>query len=58
MNLPRNHVSRLKNVGLDRFSRFNGHWIQTNKQTDKQSIYLEERTALLCRRYVNKDWKP
>ena len=58
MNLPRNHESRLKNVGLYRFSRFNGHWIQTNRQTDKQSIYLEERTALLCRRYVNKDWKP
>ena len=58
MNLPRNHESRLKNVGFDRFSRFNGHWIQTNRQTDKQSIYLEERTALLCRRYVNKDWKP
>ena len=27
--------------GPDRFSRFDVYWIQTNKQTEKQNIYID-----------------
>ena len=33
--------------GSDRFSRFNVFWIQTNKQTDKQSIYIDKNKITL-----------
>ena len=31
-----------KKFGPDRFSRFDVYWIQTNKQTDKPNLYIEE----------------
>ena len=34
------HVKSQKKVGLDRFSRFDVYWIQTNKHTSKESITL------------------
>ena len=36
MNLPRGHARFRKNIGADRFSRFD-----TNGQTDKQSIDID-----------------
>ena len=30
----------------DRFSRLGIYWIQTNKQTDKQSIYIDLKSTL------------
>ena len=32
----------IKKFGPDRFSRFDGYWIQTNKQTDKPNLYIDE----------------
>ena len=29
-------------IGPDRFSRFDVYWIQTNKQTDKSNLYIDE----------------
>ena len=34
------HVSSLKHVGLERFSRFDVYWIQTDRQT--KYLYIEE----------------
>jgi len=31
-----------KKFGPDRFSRFDVYWIQTNRQTDKPNLYIEE----------------
>ena len=31
-----------KKFGPDRFSRFDVYWIQTNKQTDKPNLYIED----------------
>ena len=31
-----------KKFGPDRFSRFDVYWIQTNKQTDKPNLYIDE----------------
>ena len=33
------HVRSQKLLQLNRFSRFDVYWIQTNQQTDKESIY-------------------
>ena len=42
INLPCGHVMTHKNYGPDRFSRFDVYWIQTNKQTPRQTsqIYI------------------
>ena len=41
MNLPyRGHVRSQTKFGLDQFTRFDVYWIQTKKQTPKQSIYI------------------
>ena len=48
MNLPWAYVMSHKKFGPDRFSRFDVYWIQTNKQTnrqtDKPNLYIEEET--------------
>ena len=31
-----------KKFGPDRFSRFDVYWIQTNRQTDKPNLYIDE----------------
>ena len=31
-----------KNYGPDRFSRFDVYWIQTDKQTDKPNVYIDD----------------
>ena len=35
-----------KKFGADRFSRFDVYWIQTNKQTDKPNLYLDDDLTL------------
>ena len=57
INLPCGHVMSHKKFGPDRFSRFDVYWIQTNKQTpkqtDKPNLYIDlilydlQRTASL-----------
>ena len=46
INLPCGHVMSHKKFGSDRFSRFDVYWIQTdrqtNKQTDKPNLYIED----------------
>jgi len=42
INLPCGHVISHKKFGPDRFSRFDVYWIQTNKQTDKPNLYIDE----------------
>jgi len=42
------HVRSHKKFGPDRLSRFNVDWIHTDKQTDKQSIYIYRYIYLLC----------
>ena len=42
INLPWGHVMSHKKFGLDRFSRCDVYWIQIDKQTDKQSILIED----------------
>ena len=41
INLPLGHMMSHTKFWPDRFSRFYVYWIQTNKQTDKQSIYID-----------------
>ena len=53
INLPWGRVRSLKKCVPDRFSRFDVYQFQTNKQTSKQSIYIElvfsfGGTHLLC----------
>ena len=31
-----------KKIGPDRFSRFDVYWIQTNKQTNKPNLYIDD----------------
>ena len=31
-----------KKFGPDRFSRFDVYWIQTNRQTDKPNLYIDD----------------
>ena len=33
--------------GPDRFSRFDVYWIQTNRQTDKPNLYIEDERKFL-----------
>ena len=35
-----------KKFGPDRFSRFDVYWIQTNKQTDKPNLYIEDEVSI------------
>ena len=46
INLPWGQVMSHKKFGPDRFSRFDVYWIQTdrqtNKQTDKPNLYIDE----------------
>ncbi len=39
-NLPCGHVMTHKKFGPDRFSRFDVYWIQTNKQTNRQTSQI------------------
>ena len=45
INLPCGHVMSHTKLGPDRFSRFDVYWIQTNKQTnrqtDKPNLYID-----------------
>ena len=41
INLPWGHVRSHTKFGLDGLFRFDVYWIQTNKQTDKQSIHID-----------------
>ena len=43
INLPCGHVMSHKKFGPDRFSRFDVYWVQTDKQTDRQTsqIYIQ-----------------
>ena len=34
--------------GPHRFSHFNTYWIQTDKHTDKESIYIESTQVMNC----------
>ena len=34
--------------GLNRFCRFDVYWIQTDKHTDKESIYIESTQVMNC----------
>ena len=60
MKLPWGHVISHKKIGPERFSRFEVHWIQTDRQTDRQAKFINRfnygRRALLniCRL----GWKP
>ena len=38
---PLDHMSCLTNVGLGRFSCLDVYWIQTDKKSDEQNIYIE-----------------
>ena len=42
VNLPCGHVMSHKKFGPDRFSRFDVYWMQTNRQTNRQTrqIYM------------------
>ena len=46
INLPCGHVMSHKKCGPDWFSRFDVYWIQTNKQTpkqtDKPNLYMDK----------------
>ena len=44
----RSHVRSHKKFGPDRLSRFNVDWIHTDKQTDKQSIYIYRYIYIYC----------
>ena len=35
-----------KKFGPDRFSRFDVYWIQTDRQTDKPNLYIEDSIPL------------
>ena len=41
INLFWDHVRSHRKFGPDRFSRFDVYWLKTNKQIDKQSIYID-----------------
>ena len=43
INLPWGHVRSHTKFGPDRSSRFDVYWIQTNRQTDKQRLYIEDK---------------
>ena len=48
IKLPWSHVWSYKKFGPDRFSRFDDYWIkQTNTQTEKQSMHIEERERVI-----------
>ena len=41
-SIPWGHVRSHKKILPDRFSRFDVYWIETNRQTDKPNLYIEE----------------
>jgi len=41
IDLSLGHVMSHTKFGPNRFSRFDIYWIQTDKQADKQSIYID-----------------
>ena len=45
INLSWGHVRSHKKIGPDQFSRFDVYWSHTNRQTDKQSINIDEESA-------------
>ena len=48
IKLPWSHVRSYKKFGPDRFSRFDDYWKkQTDTQTEKQSMYVEERERVI-----------
>ena len=55
VNLPCGHVMSHKKFGPDRFSRFDVYWIQTNKQTpkqtDKPNLYIDSSKLFLVNKH-------
>ena len=51
INLPWGHARSHKKCGADRFSRFDVYWIQTDRQTNKQTnmqiMYIDVQTNLI-----------
>ena len=41
INFPCGHVRSHPKFGTDWFSRFDVHWIQTDKQRDRQAKYID-----------------